>query len=104
MSMLALETDDKDDDTQWLTYWVVFSAFNFVEAVSDVLFNWIPLYYLAKTGLMIWCMHPEYKVPFSVFCNNSFGSSFIVIIIGCFPGVHYFAEAYRSELGSQTKC
>ena len=59
--MLALETEDKADDTQWLTYWVVFSAFNLIESITDLLFNWIPLYYLVKTGVMIWLMHPEYK-------------------------------------------
>lgn len=27
MSFLALETDDKEDDKLWLTYWVVFGFF-----------------------------------------------------------------------------
>jgi receptor expression-enhancing protein 5/6 len=30
-SIRALESTMKDDDTQWLTYWVVFAAFSLVE-------------------------------------------------------------------------
>lgn len=66
-SLIALETDDKADDTQWLTYWVVFSTFNLIESVTDLLFNWIPLYYLVKTGVMIWLMHPTFKGASTVY-------------------------------------
>ena len=31
MSFLALESDGTDDDTQWLTYWVCFGAFNIID-------------------------------------------------------------------------
>ena len=30
-SIRALESSVKSDDTQWLTYWVVFAAFSVVE-------------------------------------------------------------------------
>ena len=35
MSIKALETDDKDDDTQWLMYWVVFAFFSSTLLVFD---------------------------------------------------------------------
>ncbi|BGP18565.1 ER membrane protein DP1/Yop1 [Rhodosporidiobolus nylandii] len=36
LSLRALETPGHDDDVQWLTYWVIFGAFTFVESFSKV--------------------------------------------------------------------
>jgi len=44
----AVESPQKDDDTQWLIYWVVFGCFNIVEFFSDILLSWFPLYFLTK--------------------------------------------------------
>lgn len=54
-SLVALETSNKDDDSKWLTYWVVFAAFSVVEFFSDLLLSWFPLYWLAKMIFLIWC-------------------------------------------------
>lgn len=54
-SLLALESTNKDDDSKWLTYWVVFAAFSVVEFFSDILLSWFPLYWLAKVAFMAWC-------------------------------------------------
>ncbi|KAF9795989.1 hypothetical protein SFRURICE_010086 [Spodoptera frugiperda] len=48
MSMKALESPNKDDDTKWLTYWVVFACFSIVEYFSDFIVGWFPLYWLIK--------------------------------------------------------
>lgn len=53
-SVKAIETGNLTDDTKWLTYWLVFSTVNFLEIVLD----WIPLYYLLKFFLLVWCMFP----------------------------------------------
>lgn len=37
-SMGAIETSDKQDDTKWLTYWVVFAAFSVVDFFADGIF------------------------------------------------------------------
>ena len=47
-SMKAIETKQKDDDTKWLTYWVVFAVFTIVEYFSDTIVGWFPVYWLAK--------------------------------------------------------
>ena len=44
----AIESTNKEDDTQWLTYWVVYAAFNIVEFFSDIFLGWFPLYFLFK--------------------------------------------------------
>lgn len=54
-SLVALETSNKEDDSKWLTYWVVFAAFSVVEFFSDILMSWFPLYWLAKVVFLIWC-------------------------------------------------
>ena len=56
MSIKALETDDKDDDTQWLMYWVVFSFFSVIEFFTDILVGWIPAYWFFKCIFLLWCM------------------------------------------------
>merc|ERR550532_1372325 len=57
-SVRALESSRKDDDTQWLTYWVVFALFSVIEFFSDILVGWVPLYWLTKCAFLIWCMSP----------------------------------------------
>ena len=46
----AIESKEKEDDTQWLTYWVVYSVFSLVEFFSDILLFWIPFYWLMKVA------------------------------------------------------
>ena len=57
-SIHALESRSKDDDTKWLTYWVVYSAFSTVEFFSDFMFSWFPLYWLAKIIFLVWSFSP----------------------------------------------
>merc|ERR1739838_1054969 len=57
-SIKALESAKKDDDTQWLVYWVVFAAFSVCEFFSDILVGWVPFYWFSKCLFLIWCMSP----------------------------------------------
>jgi len=57
-SVKAIESTDKEDDTQWLTYWVVYSAFSIAEFFSDIFLSWFPLYFLFKCSFLCWCMAP----------------------------------------------
>lgn len=66
-SIIAIESKDKTDDTLWLTYWVVFAAFNLAEFFSDIILGLIPFYWLLKCMFLIWCFVP--------FRNN--GSKFL---------------------------
>ncbi|XP_029171316.1 receptor expression-enhancing protein 5 isoform X2 [Nylanderia fulva] len=61
-SMKALESPKKEDDTKWLTYWVVFSVFTIVEFFSEYIVCWFPVYWLFKCIFYVWLMAPtEYN-------------------------------------------
>jgi receptor expression-enhancing protein 5/6 len=55
MSLLALESSKVTDDTQWLTYWVVFAVMN----AFDRLLTWIPQYYLLKLVVLGYLIAPQ---------------------------------------------
>jgi len=57
-SIKALESVHKEDDTKWLTYWVVFALFSVFEFFSDIIFSWFPLYWLVKVVFLVWCFLP----------------------------------------------
>lgn len=57
-SVKAIESSAKEDDTQWLTYWVVYAAFGLLETFTDILLFWIPLYAFLKCALLIYLMAP----------------------------------------------
>ncbi|XP_077295559.1 receptor expression enhancing protein B isoform X2 [Arctopsyche grandis] len=58
VSIRAIESPQKDDDTKWLTYWVVYAVFSIIEFFSDLLVSWFPLYWLVKCIFQIWCFIP----------------------------------------------
>ncbi|XP_047467902.1 receptor expression-enhancing protein 6-like isoform X2 [Mugil cephalus] len=57
-SIKAIESNVKEDDTQWLTYWVVYGLFSIVESFSDIFLSWFPFYYASKCLFLMWCMAP----------------------------------------------
>jgi len=57
-SVKAIESHLKDDDTKWLTYWVVYSGFALVEFFGDIFLFWVPLYWFFKCLFLIYCMIP----------------------------------------------
>jgi len=61
MSFKALNTPQPDDDTQWLTYWVVFCFFNLTEQITSIFMSWIPFYFIIKIIFLIWLYYPQTK-------------------------------------------
>lgn len=57
-SMKALESPTKEDDTKWLTYWVVFAVFTIIEFFADYIVYWLPIYWLIKCLFYVWLMVP----------------------------------------------
>ncbi|KAJ9142545.1 Protein YOP1 [Coniochaeta hoffmannii] len=59
-SLEALFTSTKHDDTQWLTYWVVFALFTVIESMISVVY-WFPFYYTFKFVFLLWLSLPAFK-------------------------------------------
>jgi receptor expression-enhancing protein 5/6 len=57
--MKALKSNDKDDDQMWLTYWVIYAVFTVVESFADVALSWLPFYFFAKVGFLVFCFLPQ---------------------------------------------
>jgi hypothetical protein len=52
MSFKAMDTSDSGDDTQWLTYWVVFSFLSILESMLGFIIFLIPFYFWIKIVLI----------------------------------------------------
>ena len=57
-SIKAIESKETDDDTKWLTYCVVYSAFSLIEVFSNIFLFWIPFYSFFKFLFLLYCMIP----------------------------------------------
>lgn len=51
-SINAIESHVKDDDTKWLTYWVVYAIFSVVEYFANMIVGWFPFYWLIKVRFL----------------------------------------------------
>jgi receptor expression-enhancing protein 5/6 len=79
-SVKAIESDGSDDDTQWLTYWLVFAAFKMVESIADFLVSFIPFYYLLKVAFLVWCQESNWRGATVVY--NKVLKPFVVPLMG----------------------
>lgn len=77
-SFKALNSPKPDDDTQWLTYWVVYAFFNLTENLTSIFMKWIPFYFVIKVAFLIWCIYPGTLVRFCILLLNSFYA-----MVGC---------------------
>merc|ERR1712146_165320 len=69
MSFKAIESETKDDDTQWLTYWVVYSFFSVLETFLSFIQNWIPFYFAFKLAFLVFLFHPKYTGAKTIYDN-----------------------------------
>lgn len=68
-SLVALETTTTSDDTQLLTYWVVFAFLNVVEFWSKALLYWVPFYFLFKTVFLLYIGVPAFGGASLIYAN-----------------------------------
>lgn len=67
-SVNALFTANKEDDTQWLTYWVVFAFFTVIESLVNVIY-WFPFYFTFKFIFLLWLSLPMFRGADIIFHN-----------------------------------
>lgn len=61
MSFKAIESKDTKDDTQWLTFWVVYAVCTIFDPLLNQILYFIPFYYLFKLAFYIYLFHPKSK-------------------------------------------
>merc|ERR1711934_307683 len=60
-SFKALESQNKNDDRLWLTYWVVYSCFCLIEGFLEYVLFWVPFYYPIKLAFLFFLFLPQTK-------------------------------------------
>ena len=67
-SILALETNAKDDDRQWLTYWSIYGILAAFDQISFITSR-IPYYFFLKVCILIWLSSPSTNGATTVYTN-----------------------------------
>lgn len=60
-SIMAIESPYKEDDQQWLTYWVLYSLVSLVEMAAWKVIQWIPFYSTVKLLIASWLVLPQFR-------------------------------------------
>ncbi|GAB5034591.1 receptor accessory protein 5 [Nannochloropsis oceanica] len=68
-SFKAIESSNKEDDKQWLVYWVVYSFFTIIEAFVSVILYWIPFYYAFKLAFLVYLGYPGWNGATLIYNN-----------------------------------
>jgi len=90
-SMQALFTTSSKDDTQWLTYWVVFAFFTVVESFVNIV-SWFPFYFVFKFVFLLWLGLPIFGGAEIIF------RSFMAPTMG-----RYFSQSGSTASGVRSK-
>ncbi|OJJ48847.1 hypothetical protein ASPZODRAFT_13584 [Penicilliopsis zonata CBS 506.65] len=95
-SLQALFTPGTSDDTQWLTYWVVFAFFTVLESAISAAY-WFPFYYIFKFVLILWMALPQTNGAQVVF------HSFLQPLLGRFFASGSTSANLRAQADAATK-
>lgn len=59
-SFKAIDSGMPGDDTQWLTYWILFGGMSIIENTLTFVTEWIPFYFPIKLAFFVWLYHPHF--------------------------------------------
>jgi len=61
LSVKAIESKSPDEGRQWLSYWVIFAVFGFIETIAESFIFWVPFYYILKVVFLLWLSLPQFR-------------------------------------------
>lgn len=68
-SVLAIESPSTEDETQWLTYWVLYSLLTLIEIALERVLVWLPFWYTLKLVAICWLVLPQFHGAAFVYEN-----------------------------------
>ncbi|XP_024970909.1 HVA22-like protein e [Cynara cardunculus var. scolymus] len=60
-SVVAIESSSKQDDQQWLSYWILYSFLTLMEMLLAPLLEWVPIWYDVKLIAVAWLVLPQFR-------------------------------------------
>ncbi|MQL89150.1 hypothetical protein Taro_021726 [Colocasia esculenta] len=60
-SVQAIESPGKEDDEQWLAYWILYSFLTLMEMVAEPILYWLPIWYPVKLVFVAWLVLPQFR-------------------------------------------
>lgn len=78
-SLNSLFTISREDDIQWLSYWVIFSFLTVIESGISIVY-WFPFYYTFKLVFVLWLGLPQFggaQLVFRSFLQPLLGKFFV---------------------------
>uniref|UniRef100_A0A914CEI4 Receptor expression-enhancing protein n=1 Tax=Acrobeloides nanus TaxID=290746 RepID=A0A914CEI4_9BILA len=70
VSVKAIRTKTKSDDTQWLVYWTVFATFSLIDFFGEGIMRVFPIYYLLKATFLFYLYLPQVNDASSVYMTH----------------------------------
>ncbi|CAD8105122.1 unnamed protein product [Paramecium primaurelia] len=58
-SIKAIESGEKTDDKQWLSYWILFSLITLADSSIGFILEFIPFYHVIRLALFVILFHPS---------------------------------------------
>ncbi|KAJ1329574.1 receptor expression-enhancing protein 5/6 [Microdochium nivale] len=98
-SLAALFSVNKADDTQWLTYWVVFANFTVMESLINVVY-WFPFYFTFKFIFLLWLSLPVFsgaQIIFRSFLAPALSRYFVSDVGSTAANLRAKADAHKAQ-------
>jgi receptor expression-enhancing protein 5/6 len=66
-SIKAIESHEKEDDKEWLTYWIIFGLITLIDDLFGWILAFIPYYSLIKIGFFLYLFVPYFKGALKIY-------------------------------------
>lgn len=75
-SIKAIHSEDKNDDKEWLTYWIIFGLFTLIDDFFGWVLALIPYFFWIKLAFFLFLLAPQTKGALTVY--NTVAQPFLV--------------------------